>query len=264
MPRTCPYACREGTRSTSCSCFSPSREGRGCTSCSCVSPCREGRGCSPRRSVSACRADRGCSPRRSVSACREGRGCTPRRSLSPSRGGRGCTQRSCFSACREGRGYTPRSCFSPCRGDTGYTRRTGVSAFNASTASVPPLSTSARAYVCAPSATTSKIGVVAFDYVKFGGFWLTREKRSTGGCPFSLLRERWRGRHGTTKRGNARTTPRWRPLRTKRTSRGMVSARYGTVRAERTRVPRCHHACRPETFRGRFLPPDLGTHLRRR
>ena len=213
------------------------------------SACCGGTSCTSRSRVSVCREDKGCMPRSCLSACHEGRGCSP------------C---SFFSASRESRGCTPRSLFSPCRGDTGYTRRTGVSAFNASTASVPPLSTSARAYVCAPSATTSKIGVVAFDYVKFGGFWLTREKRSTGGCPFSLLRERWRGRHGTTKRGNARTTPRWRPLRTKRTSRGMVSARYGTVRAERTRVSRCHHACRPETFRGRFLPPDLGTHLRRR
>ena len=174
-PRTCSFACHEGSQCTSRSCLSACRGGTGCTSRRNVSPCRGNRGCTPRSRFSAWRGGRECTPRRSVSACRGGRGCTPRScfsasredrgytpctGVSASREGRGCTSRrsvsacregtlcsprSCLSACRGGKGCTPRSSVSRCRGATGYTPRRYFSAFRASTAYVLPLFTSRRA-----------------------------------------------------------------------------------------------------------------------
>ena len=84
-PRTCPYACREGSRCTSSSRFSDCREGRGCTTRTCFSPCREGKVCTTRSRFSSCRGGKGCTPCSCFSPCRAGRGCTSRIFLSPSR-----------------------------------------------------------------------------------------------------------------------------------------------------------------------------------
>ena len=91
------FACREGSRCTPRSSFSPSREGRRCTSRSCISACRGGRGCTPRTCFSPCRWGRGCSPHSCVSACRVGRVCTPCSRVLACRWGRGCTSRSGIS-----------------------------------------------------------------------------------------------------------------------------------------------------------------------
>ena len=136
--------------------------------------------CTPRTWSFAFRGSRSCIPCSRISACRAGRGCTravtfhlavraglarPAVVFQLAVRARAAAHAALFQLAVGARVALHAALFSPCRGDTGCTPCTGVFAFRAGIAYVPPLSISARTNVCAPRRANTR--VVAFTRVAF-------------------------------------------------------------------------------------------------